>query len=185
MSLTRRLQLVGCNSEEEWMTDALKVAFATSDMQRVNQHFGAAKAFAVYALTRDKVCFLEAVEFDKLNTEGRPRGLESTPIEDGDGAPLLDATGRNEDKLSEKIAALDGCIAAYSQAIGASAINRLQAKGIQPVKVAAGTSISDLLASLQKELRQDQVGWLTRALRRTLPDDPSRFERMELDGWEE
>lgn len=161
MSLTRRLQLVGCTIEEKWMASALKVAFATSDMKHVDQHFGAAQAFAIYALDQKRSCFVEAVEFGNLAMDG------------------------NEDKLAEKINALNGCIAVYSQAVGASAINQLKAKGIQPVKISPGAAISGLLASLQEELRQGPGSWLARAIQSATPADPSRFDQMEADGWEE
>lgn len=161
MSLTRRLQLVGCNTEDRWMSTALKVAFATSDMKHVDQHFGAAQCFAIYALDQEKICLVEAMEFGKLDMDG------------------------NEDKLAAKIEALDGCIAVYSQAVGASAINQLKAKGIQPVKISPGAAISHLLLTLQDELRQGPGSWLARAIQNLMPADPSRFDQMEVDGWEE
>ena len=65
----------------------------------------------VYALDRERVCLVEANEFGQLAMDG------------------------NEDKLAAKIAVLEGCIAVYSQAVGASAIKQLKAKGIQSVKV--------------------------------------------------
>ncbi|MEW8536694.1 MAG: NifB/NifX family molybdenum-iron cluster-binding protein [Candidatus Thiodiazotropha endolucinida] len=161
MTLQRRLQLVGCNTEEQWMTTALKVAFATSDMKHVDQHFGAAQSFAIYAVDRDKVCFVEASEFGALAMDG------------------------NEDKLAAKIAALDGCIAVYSQAVGASAIQQLKAQGIQPVKVSPGSEIRELLENLQEELRQGPGSWLAKAIASTMPVDPARFDKMEEEGWEE
>jgi nitrogen fixation protein NifX len=161
MSLTRRLQLVGCTTEDKWMATALKVAFATSDMKSVDQHFGAAQSFAIYALDQEKACFVEAIEFGKLDMDG------------------------NEDKLAAKIDALDGCIAVYSQAVGASAINQLKAKGIQPVKISPGAQISGLLSALQEELRQGPGSWLARAIQSSMPADPSRFDQMEADGWDE
>ncbi|MET0116843.1 MAG: NifB/NifX family molybdenum-iron cluster-binding protein [Sedimenticola sp.] len=161
MTLQRRLQLVGCTTEDEWMATALKVAFATSDMKHVDQHFGAAQSFAIYAVDQEKVCLVEANEFGVLAMDG------------------------NEDKLSVKIDALEGCIAVYSQAIGASAINQLKTKNIQPVKVSPGAEISDLLESLQDELRQGPSSWLAKAIASTMPADPSRFDAMEDEGWEE
>ncbi|MES9938995.1 MAG: NifB/NifX family molybdenum-iron cluster-binding protein [Candidatus Thiodiazotropha sp. 6PLUC2] len=161
MSITRRLQLVGCTTEDGWMATALKVAFATSDMKRVDQHFGAAQSFAIYALDQEKVCFVEAVEFGMLDMDG------------------------NEDKLVAKINALEGCIAVYSQAVGASAINQLKLKGIQPVKISPGASIASLLEALQQELRDGPGSWLARAIKSTAPVDPSRFDDMEQEGWEE
>jgi nitrogen fixation protein NifX len=143
------------------MSTALKVAFATSDMKHVDQHFGAAQSFAIYAFDQEKSCLVEAVEFGKLEMDG------------------------NEDKLAVKIDALDGCIAVYSQAVGASAINQLKAKGIQPVKISPGAPINGLLATLQDELKQGPGSWLARAIQNTMPADPSRFDQMEADGWDE
>ncbi|MEW8498888.1 MAG: nitrogen fixation protein NifX, partial [Candidatus Thiodiazotropha taylori] len=80
---------------------------------------------------------------------------------------------------------LNGCIAVYSQAVGASAINQLKLKGIQPVKISPGASISSLLESLQQELREGPGSWLARAVKNTMPADPSRFDEMEQEGWEE
>ena len=161
MSVTRRLQLVGCATENQWMETALKVAFATSDMKQVDQHFGAAQSFAIYAIDLDRVCFLEAVEFGTLDRDG------------------------NEDKLVAKLSALEGCIAVYSQAVGASAIHQLKMKGIQPVKITPGTSISSLLEALREELRQGPGSWLARAIQTTIPADPARFDEMEAEGWDE
>lgn len=165
MTLARRLQLVDCNtqqaSDEQWQATALKVAFATSDMKHVDQHFGAAQSFAIYALDMDHVCLLEVNEFGQLSMDG------------------------NEDKLAAKIAVLEGCIAVYSQACGASAINQLKASHIQPVKVSPDAVINELLESLQEELRQGPGSWLAKAIASTMPADPSRFDQMEQEGWEE
>ena len=164
MTVTRRLQLVDSDSGAKaggWLAQALKVAFATSDLKHVDQHFGAAQSFAIYALDMDRVSLLEVTEFGQLDMDG------------------------NEDKLATKIEVLKGCIAVYSQAVGASAINQLKAQGIQPVKVSPGAEISELLESLQEELRQGPGSWLAKAIASTLPADPARFDRMEQEGWEE
>lgn len=161
MTLQRRLQLVDNNSDTQWMNTALKVAFATGDMKHVDQHFGAAQSFAIYAVDQERACLVAACEFGESDMDG------------------------NEDKLAEKITALDGCIAVYSQAIGASAIGQLKACGIQPVKVSPGALINDLVESLQEELRQGPGSWLAKAIASTLPADPDRFNVMENEGWEE
>jgi nitrogen fixation protein NifX len=158
MAIERRLQLVECTIEDSWVASAIKVAFATNDMKHVNQHFGASRSFAIYAVDQDRACLMEAAEFGEL------------------------AMDSNEEKLAVKIEVLEDCIAVYSQAIGASAINKLRAEHIQPIKVAPGTPISELLASLQDELKLGQSGWLVKAVERA---DPSRFNRMEEEGWEE
>lgn len=161
MALQRRLQLVDNNGDTEWLTTALKVAFATGDMKHVDQHFGAAQSFAIYAVNQDRSCLVTACEFGTADMDG------------------------NEDKLAEKIAALDGCIAVYSQAIGASAIGQLKTRGIQPVKVSPGALIADLVESLQDELRQGPGSWLAKAIASTQPADPNRFDLMESEGWDE
>ncbi len=70
MALQRRLQLVGDKPEEDWLKTALKVAFATTDMKVVDQHFGAARSFAIYAVSQDKFSFIEAAEFGELSMDG-------------------------------------------------------------------------------------------------------------------
>jgi nitrogen fixation protein NifX len=161
MTLQRRLQLVPGRTEDHWMATALKVAFATGDMKHVDQHFGAAKAFAIYAVDQDEARFVEVNEFGQLDMDG------------------------NESKLAAKIAALRGCIAVYSQAVGASAIGQLKAQGIQPVKVSPGAEIRDLVESLQEQLRDGPSHWLAKAIADTRPADPARFDSMAAEGWEE
>lgn len=165
MSLQRRLQIVDCNTEstagETWVATALKVAFASSDMRRVDQHFGAASSFTIYALDSKRVCMLEVCEFEDTLMDG------------------------NEDKLAARIAALEGCIAVYAEAVGNSAIRQLKANGIQPVKVLHGAPISRQLTSLQEELKQGPGSWLARVIKEMTPADPARFDRMEAEGWDE
>jgi nitrogen fixation protein NifX len=160
MSLERRLHIV-CEEENHFMDTALKIAFATSDMNTVNQHFGSAKSFAIYAVNQDETQLLEAAQFGVLAQDG------------------------NEDKLSVKIDLLAGCAAVYCQAIGTSAINQLIAKGIQPVKVHEGSKIVDLLSDLQNELKAGPSSWLAKAMKKYQNPDPNRFNAMEQEGWDE
>ena len=140
---------------------AIKVAFASSDMRHVDQHFGAAESFAIYAVEREAFALVEAIQFGRLHMDG------------------------NEDKLSAKIAALDGCVAVYCQAVGASAVNQLRAKGVHPIKVAPGASLSELIEALQCELREGPSAWLARAIEARQPQGASRFDAMESEGWSE
>jgi nitrogen fixation protein NifX len=98
------------------------------------------------------------------------------------GALAMDG---NEDKLVAKIAALEGCIAVYAQAVGASAVGQLKNRGIQPVKVTPGASVAELIESLQEQLREGPSAWLARAIEGQKPIDPTRFQAMEAEGWEE
>lgn len=143
------------------METAIKVAFATTDMVHVNQHFGSARSFALYAVDPERTELVEAAEFGNLSQDG------------------------NEDKLSVKIQLLDGCAAVYCQAIGASAIKQIVAQGIQPIKVHEGSMIKDLLADLQAEMISGPSAWLAKAISQRKGPDPERFDAMEQEGWDE
>lgn len=161
MVLARRLMVLGQDTEDDFMATAIKVAFASTDMEHIDQHFGAAESFAIFAVTPDEVQLIEATQFGKLEMDG------------------------NEDKLDAKIKVLDGCVAVYSQAVGASAVAKLKAANIQPVKVSAGADIRELLNALQDELRQGPSAWLAQAIKRMQGTTSHRFDAMEADGWDE
>jgi nitrogen fixation protein NifX len=161
MKVERRLKLVATDRGAIDTARAVRVAFASGDMRHVDQHFGAAESFAVYAVDRERAGFAEAVQFDRVAMDG------------------------NEDKLGARIDALDGCVAVYCQAAGSSAVSQLRARGIQAVKVAPGAEIQALIEALQGELRQGPSPWLARALERHGPRDERRFDAMEREGWVE
>ncbi len=140
---------------------AVKVAFATSDRRHVDQHFGAARGFDLYAVDPEQSVLLEVARFGKQAWDG------------------------NEDKLAEKIAMLEGCAAVFCRAVGASAVRQLLAGGVQPVKVGDGADVKDLLASLRRQLREGPPAWLARAMQRRGARDMGRFDVMESEGWEE
>lgn len=102
----------------------VKIAFASSDRRQVDQHFGAAAAFAIFELGDAGANLVEVAEFIETAMDG------------------------HEGKLAAKIGLLEGCVAVYCNAAGASAIAQLLAKGIQPMRVDEGVAIDALLASL-------------------------------------
>ena len=137
----------------------LRVAFASDNHATVNQHFGAAEGFAIFALDGERAQLVEVAEF---------------PPETMDG---------NEAKLSARIATLTGCAAVYCLAAGASAVRQLLAAGIQPIRLDDGGPIEPLLKQISNAIRDGGISWVDKALRKK--DDASRFERMAADGWEE
>lgn len=155
------MHIVQSTDERKFMETALKIAFATTDMETVNQHFGSAKSFAIYAVDMEDAQLLEAAQFGELSQDG------------------------NEDKLSVKLDLLNGCAAVYCQAVGGSAINQLIAKGIQPVKVHEGGKIKDLIVDLQNEMKAGPSSWLAKAINQHKSPDPERFNQMEDEGWDE
>lgn len=157
----------------------LKVAFASTDRHTVNQHFGSALGFAIYAIDAEGARLVEAIEFGDAPMVDQPGAVAHDP------ATCAQAPRHDEDKLSARIAALDGCAAVYCLAVGGSAVRRLLGEGIQPVRLDDETPIEDLLGELRKALREGGVGWLERHRRRPEAADPDRFEKMAEEGWQE
>ncbi|TNE76735.1 MAG: nitrogen fixation protein NifX [Gammaproteobacteria bacterium] len=153
--LKRQLQVIDDIDD----STLLKVAFATSDRLTVDQHFGSASSFVIYGVDADQEQLLTAIEFGDLDQDG------------------------NEDKLAVKLEVLQGCIAVYCRACGASALRQLMSVGVQPVKVSEGAVICELIRALQQELREGPSTWLAKAIRRNGPTDNDRFDAMEAEGW--
>jgi len=156
-SPTRQLQVL--DGEDDGTL--LRVAFASSDRETVDQHFGSSRSFAIYGVNPERVQLLKVIEFGEQEQDG------------------------NEDKLLGKLALLDGCIAVYCRACGASAVRQLLAIGVQPVKVAEAARLDELLESLQAELRDGPSTWLAKAIRRSQGADSRRFDAMAAEGWDE
>lgn len=165
MGLQRRMQVIdSANSNGDELTSldaAIRIAFATSDLVHVNQHFGSAEGFAVYAVTPEKSKLLEACQFGQLSQDGE------------------------EDKLVAKLSALEGCAAVYCHAVGSSAVRQLVARGIQPVKVNDDIAINDLIELLQDEIRSGPSAWLAKAINQQKSPNMGRFDDMEAEGWDE
>jgi len=161
MSLTRRMQVVLSTEQSMPMETAIKVAFATTDMVHVDQHFGSAQSFAIYAVDPENFQIIEAAQFGALQQDG------------------------NEDKLAVKLKLLDGCSAVYCQAVGASAIKQIVSHGIQPIKVHEGCTINQLINDLQNEMKSGPSSWLVKAISQTKGPNIHRFDEMENEGWQE
>lgn len=159
MAMQRQLRVLE-NEAAGDSSDVLQVAFATSDLKHVDQHFGSAERFAIYRVEAERVTLSQVAEFGSLEKDG------------------------NENKLLEKFVLLDGCAAVYSQAIGPSAVRQLLGLGIQPLRVPEGSGINALLNGLQHELAAGTTGWISRALERQRRDR-KRFDAMEAEGWED
>ncbi len=139
------------------MRHSFKVAFATADHIHINQHFGAATGFAIYSLDGEYSKLVAMAEFSEARQDG------------------------NEDKLTARMSALEGCTAVFCQAVGGSAMRQLMARGIQPIRLESVEPIDLRLAVLRRAIRDGSVPWINKALRRDT--DPDRFERMAAEGW--
>jgi nitrogen fixation protein NifX len=139
----------------------LKLAFASDDRLRVNQHFGAATAFVIYSVS------LQGASVS---------GFGEFPEEAMDG---------NENKLAAKVDFLRGCDAVFVRAIGASAIKQLLAESVQPVRVDTSDTIADLLKETMTALAEGGIPWVERALAaKEKARCPDRFSQMAAEGWD-
>jgi len=125
----------------------VKIAFATSDRKAVNQHFGAAESFAIYEVSENETHLIEVAEFIETAMNG------------------------HEGKLDAKVELLGDCAAVYCNAVGASAIQQLLVKSIQPMRVDEGTLIDELLLGLQKHLLKEPPVWLAKHLKKQAGSD--------------
>lgn len=137
----------------------LRVAFASVDRSRVDQHFGAAEGFVVYDVAPDRATLVAVGSF------------------------AAEAMDGNEGKLAAKVDFLAGCAAVYVLAIGASAIKLLVARGIQPIRITEVDAIDALLADIGRAMKDGGVAWIERALARE-PRSDARFAAMETEGWQ-
>jgi len=119
----------------------MKVAFATKDLTSIDEHFGWAKQFAVYEITKDGFTLSSIVK------------SEDTPeVED--------------EKINSKIAAIQGCSIVYCQAIGPTAAARVVKNQIHPIKVEKVTPIEEALNSLVAMLNGNPPPWIKRIIAR-------------------
>ena len=166
MALRRHLRILsgGIKEQRSMTTPVIKVAFATSDRHQVDEHFGAASAMLIYAVTPDQATVVEFAQFGDLDHDG------------------------HEGKLAAKLALLQGCAVVYCQAVGGSAIQQLLALGAQPIRADAHTAIASLITDRHAALRGGHSpAWLNRLIHRPRQSDPAaaRFAAMEAEGWQE
>jgi nitrogen fixation protein NifX len=174
----RKLALAWSSTESE--PAMFKVAFATSDRLRVNQHFGAAQGFAIYALDGERAHLVELCEFATESVgEAQPDAAGQSPACGGG----VGHAGHNPASLADRVAALAGCAAVYCLAVGGSAVRQLLGSNIQPVRMDEDVAIESVLAELRKAVREGGVPWVDKIMK--CDSDSQRFERMAEEGWQE
>jgi nitrogen fixation protein NifX len=130
----------------------LRIAFATSDQQTINEHFGWANCFLVYDVSKGGFSKVGKVEFEKTDKES-----ECNP----------------ENKHFEKINALQSCHIVYSQSIGGPAAARLTQRKIHPLVAKNSPPIASILNDVKKLLNGTVPPWVRRLVKM---EDPMRFE---------
>jgi len=144
-------------------TSDLLVAFASSDGDIVNQHFGSSRGFSVYSINANKHELVFQTEFKAEKKDG------------------------NEEKLKAKMRYLVGCDVVFCASIGASATRQLIALGATPKQVKEGPDIEDLLDELTEQLNGEPEFWLANILRQKqkIKQSKSRFAELdEEEAWD-
>lgn len=121
------------------MENAIKVAFATKDMEEVNAHFGGAREFVVYSVSKEGFSLSEVIKID------------TSDIED-------------DDKTEFRVRALAGVNIVYCESIGGTAAAKVIRSGIHPLKVNEPTPIEEILKSLVQMINGNPPPWIKRLI---------------------
>ncbi|ESZ71169.1 nitrogen fixation protein NifX [Mesorhizobium sp. L103C105A0] len=149
MSSVRRLSLVTDEVRApapKRQAGALRVAIATQDMKNLNAHFGSARRFAVYDVTREEWNLVEAVAFDDVSDESGKHRTEG------------------DDRITPKVEALKGCHLLFCLAIGGPSAAKLVSAKIHPIKVPQPQTIQEVLLRTKMMLRTCPPPWLRKVL---------------------
>ena len=152
---------VACVADLAADENRLIVAFASSDKECVNQHFGSAQGFQVYGVNGSEANLLTSKVFPKEKKDG------------------------NEDKLKPKLAWLFGCDLVYCGSVGGSATKQLIGLGVHPIVVKGGPEIAEIIDEIQAELNGTLSPMLERVIRQKAGKSENRFDEMEDEGWSE
>jgi len=115
----------------------MNIAFASSQGELVDQHFGWAKQFYLYEVTKKDSKLLSIIDASQ-----EPEG--------------------EKEKLNYKIGTIDEADIMYCTQIGPTASKMIQAAGVHPVRVAEGEGIVDAIMKLQDMLNDAPAPWLLR-----------------------
>lgn len=121
------------------MKNAMKVAFATKDMENINAHFGGAKEFVIYSVSKDGFEMNEVLQTDTSKLEG-------------------------DDKTDFKVKALSGVNIMYCESIGGTAAAKVIRGGINPMKVQEARPIEDVLQELMQMLNTNPPPWIKKII---------------------
>lgn len=141
----------------EGAISCLKVAFASGDHKRVDQHFGSCEALMVYGIAPDRAELLQVTEFR---------------VEQGHSLA----------KLESRMEVIAGCFAVFCVAVGESVFRQLLAAGVRAIRVDSGTPISQLIRQLQQQWPEGAESG-RRQQRRERQDD--RLAALAASDWDD
>ena len=104
--------------------DNLKIAFATSNLTHLDEHFGSCKQLTLYSLSPEHSEHLQTIEF-------------------------IPQEGHHPQKINDRLAALKNCFAVYCLACGNPVRQQLLAQGTRVVIISQAQPIDKLLQQIQ------------------------------------
>lgn len=143
MSETTKIAVESTDSVE----NAIKVAFATKDMETINAHFGGAKEFVVYDVSKEGFNLSGVVKTDVSKMTG-------------------------DDKTDFKVKALKGINIMYCESIGGTAAAKVIRGGISPMKVQEPRKIEDVLKELIAMINSNPPPWVKKIMNIQSEEDP-------------
>ncbi len=117
----------------------MKVAFTSTDGERIDQHFGKAGCFFVWEIGPDEAQLV-----------GKVSAITSAEDE--------------EDRIAARASAIADCAIVYTTQIGGPAAAKLVSRRIHPMKTATEVPIAEVVARLQEVLRGNPPPWLRKAM---------------------
>jgi len=123
----------------------LRVAIATNDLVHLDAHFGSARKFAIFEVWKTGNRFVAAHEFGDVTAQ---KGKHDD----------------QDDKITPKVEALDGCALLFALAIGGPSAAKVVKAGIHPIKRKSPEPISDLLDQVQEMLNGTPPPFLRKIL---------------------
>lgn len=137
------------------LDNSIKVAFATKDLEMINAHFGGAKEFVVYNVSKDGFAL--------------------------DGVIKADTTELTGDAKTEfKVEALKGINIMYVESIGGTAAAKVIRAGINPMKVQEPRVIEEVLKELIEMINTNPPPWIKKIMNVETTEDP-RLARWAID----
>ena len=115
----------------------MKIAFASTDGEHINQHFGWSKTFQLFEVDMASSTFLKEID-------------SSEEFED------------EQEKLNYKIGTVSEADIMYCSQIGPTASKMVLAAKIYPMRSSADESIAEAIAKLQELLNGNPPPWLLR-----------------------
>jgi len=137
------------------MENAMKIAFASKDMETINAHFGGAKEFVVYNLSKEGFELSGVIKTDTSAFSG-------------------------DEKTDFKVKALRGINIMYCESIGGTAAAKVIRAGINPMKVQEPRKIEEVLSELVAMVNGNPPPWVKRIMKIETEEDP-RLARWQAE----